>query len=112
MKKVYETGHAKNVSNFEQLLSACKSFGKTYSPAKSNLSVQNLEKLLADSRQALQNTQQKLIVFNQAVHARHEVFGDIKHLFTQIYNAFTVSDALPKSIEEARTQSVLVCFAS
>ena len=36
-----ETGHAKNVANFEDLISFCNGYGATYNPSKEALTITN-----------------------------------------------------------------------
>jgi len=37
-----ETGHAKNVANFEDLISFATGYGATYNPSKNSLKIQQL----------------------------------------------------------------------
>lgn len=39
-----ETGHAKNVSNFESLLSFVKGYGDAYNPTRDAIKMQHLKK--------------------------------------------------------------------
>lgn len=43
MPSTSETGHAKNVANFQDLISFCTGYGATYNPSKAALSVANLQ---------------------------------------------------------------------
>ncbi len=42
MPSTSETGHAKNVANFETLISFCTGYGTTYNPSRDALKVANL----------------------------------------------------------------------
>ena len=37
MTSISETGHAKNVSNFDSLISSVIAFGQTYNPSKESI---------------------------------------------------------------------------
>jgi hypothetical protein len=43
MATTYETGHAKNVANFQNLIVFVKAYGTTYNPSKEALKVPQLE---------------------------------------------------------------------
>lgn len=42
MTPIYETGHAKNVANFQDLISFCEGYGATYNPSKEALKIPQL----------------------------------------------------------------------
>ena len=48
-----ETGHAKNVANFETLISAVQTFGTAYNPARTDLKVPALTTLSGAARDAI-----------------------------------------------------------
>jgi hypothetical protein len=50
MASTSETGHAKNVANFETLISFCAGYGATYNPSKANLKVPALQTQLASCK--------------------------------------------------------------
>jgi hypothetical protein len=47
MASTSETGHAKNVANFEDLISFCNGYGVSYNPSKAILQIGNLTPSLA-----------------------------------------------------------------
>lgn len=48
-KSVSETGHAKNVANFQDLISFCEGHGATYNPSKESLKVAQLKALYQEA---------------------------------------------------------------
>ena len=46
MPSTSETGHAKNVANFEDLISFCNGYGAAYNPSKAALTITELNKLI------------------------------------------------------------------
>ncbi|MDX2172203.1 MAG: hypothetical protein SFY56_03740 [Bacteroidota bacterium] len=50
MASTSETGHDKNVANFENLISFCVGYGATYNPSKTSLKVPQLQTQLASCK--------------------------------------------------------------
>jgi|GEM_PF-2281159 len=49
MSKTYDTGHAKNVANFETLIAYLTGYGAVYKPSNANIQLSNLnEKATAE----------------------------------------------------------------
>ena len=42
MPTYYETGHAKNIANFQDLIAFCTGYGATYNPTKTALKLPQL----------------------------------------------------------------------
>ena len=62
MASTTETGHAKNVANFEDLVSFCTGYGTTYNPTQNNIKLPALNTLHANAQNAL-----------DAVRFRHDI---------------------------------------
>ena len=45
MASTSETGHAKNIANFQDLISFCEGYGATYNPTKESLKIPQLQAL-------------------------------------------------------------------
>ena len=45
MASTSETGHAKNIANFQDLISFCEGYGSTYNPTKEGLKIPQLQAL-------------------------------------------------------------------
>jgi len=103
MKSTSETGHAKNVANFEALISFCKGYGAMYNPGKSALSIAALETLYQQALAALDDVHTNLVAFNNAVNKRAEAFKPLRSHATRIINALDSTDASPETIKDART---------
>lgn len=102
MASTSETGHAKNVANFQEIIAFCTSYGTAYNPNKDSLKLANLNTLLQDARQALDTVIDKVTEFNDATTKRQKAFEDIKPLFTKIINAFAITNAPDQSIADAK----------
>lgn len=103
MATIYEVGHAKNVANFEEILSFCISYQSDYNPTKASIQVPALQKLLNDSRIALANVIEKVSAFNNATNKRREIFATLKPLSTKLINALSATDASEKTISDAKS---------
>lgn len=103
MPSTSETGHAKNVANFETLISFCTGYGATYNPSRDALKVANLQLLLTAAKAAIVDCKAKETAFDNATDARKESFSTLKALGTRIVNALSVSGVADSVIEGART---------
>lgn len=99
----YETGHAKNVANFEDLLAIITSFGASYNPVKVALKIINLTPILTQAKADLQTVTTKTVLYNNAANARATLFEPIKPLATRIVNAFKATDASAEAIKEIKS---------
>lgn len=62
-----ETGHAKNIANFQDLISFCQGYGASYNPTKESLKIPQLLALyqLAQDKLNATKTQKKLSIPQQ-----------------------------------------------
>lgn len=61
MSSTSETGHAKNVANFEQLVSYCTGYGATFNPAKAALKLPALNTMLTNAKNAVNGVNSVLL---------------------------------------------------
>lgn len=93
MKSISETGHAKNIANFEDLISFCEGYGAIYNPTKESLKIPQLKALYQIAQDKLTASKAQKTNFNNATNERRNAFKDLKPLSTKIVNAFAVSGA-------------------
>lgn len=103
MASTSETGHAKNVANFEDLISFCKSYGSAYKPIREALFVSALEQLRTDALAQLQNVKAAKTTFDNATNARQDAFKPLRPLATRVVNALSASGAGALVVADART---------
>lgn len=103
MPPVIETGHAKNVANFEQLISFCTGYGATYNPSKITLTLPELTVKHSESKTELQNVIDATVAYNNIVNSRAITFEPLRKLATRLVNAFIVTDATSEMIKDAKT---------
>lgn len=102
MPSTSEVGHAKNVANFEKLISFCSGFGGSYNPSKSSIKLTALNALLADAQSALAKVTTQTVSYNNTVNARMQLFDPIKKLSTRLVNALIATDASVETKADAK----------
>jgi hypothetical protein len=102
---VSQSGHAKNVANFQNLISFVSGYGPIYNPAKKALQLPQLNALLTASQTSLINVIAKKTVYSHAVNERTIAFSDLKALSTRLTNALETTDATDEKIKNAKSYS-------
>jgi hypothetical protein len=103
MPSTTETGHSKNVINFETLITNITGFGTTYNPSKASLKLANLNASLTQAKTELSNVSAKSVAFNTATNSRVQQFDTLKPLATRLINALKATDATKLTIADAKT---------
>ena len=102
MPNYYETGHAKNVANFQDLIAFCTGYGATYNPTKNALKLPQLNTLFTSGQNTLTDVIAKNTAYNNAVNARIASFNGLRILCTRIISALQTTDATPEKIADAK----------
>lgn len=103
MASTTETGHAKNVANFEDMVSFVTGYGATYNPSKNSIKLPQLNALLTNAKNSLTAVNTALIPFNNAVNAREIAFKPLSKLITRIINALDATDASAQVVKDGKT---------
>jgi len=90
MASTSETGHVKNVANFEDLISFCQGYGAAYNPAKDSLKLPQLQAQYEEADTVLNELKLGKTNFDIATNDRRNAFNNIKPFATKILNAFIV----------------------
>lgn len=98
-----ETGHAKNVANFQTLITFVEGYGTAYNPSKSTLKIGALNTLLADAQRKLADVIPLNTAYNNVVNDRIIEFSTLKPLATRVINALQATDANKETIKDAKT---------
>ena len=98
-----ETGHAKNVANFEDLISFCVGYGASYNPSKDSIKLSALRSLHtgANAKTTALNTAQT--DWSNAIGARELLFKPLSTFITRVVNALEASDVPEPIIDNAKT---------
>jgi len=100
MAKTIETGHAKNVANFENLITNVSLLGSSYNPSRENLKLQPLNSLLNAAKTVLETVNLLEASFKNAKSTRDLAFKPFNTLVTRISNALKAS-ATPVQVDES-----------
>jgi hypothetical protein len=102
MASTSETGHAKNVANFLDLISFVTGYGATYNPNKNALKLPQLNALYTASQTSLGDVITKNTAYNNKINERVIAFKDLKSLSTRVINALQTTDATSQKIADAK----------
>ena len=102
MTSISETGHAKNVANFEDLISFCQGYGATYNPVRDNLKIAQLQTMLTSAEAILSTVRTSKTAYDIATNNRRLAFEDLKPFSTKVLNAFIVSGADKLAIDDLK----------
>ena len=103
MTTFIETGHAKNVANFEDLISFCIGYGATYNPVNANKKIPALQAKQTAALAAIQTVKTTKTAFDNSTNAREIIFETLKKLSTRIVNALEATTATTQTIDDAKT---------
>jgi len=103
MSSTSETGHAKNLSAFQSLISFCKGYGPAYNPGRMALTTKAMETQLAAAQAALANVKTAEMSFGNATNQRVLAFKALKPLATQLVNALAAAGASTEAVKDAKT---------
>ncbi|MFA6278176.1 MAG: hypothetical protein WC622_15610 [Pedobacter sp.] len=92
MSKIYETGHAKNLANFEALIAYVIGYGAIYKPSKVSINVGNMQGQLIKAKDAINELHVLSASWSNAVAAREIAFEPLKKLCTRLLNALKATD--------------------
>lgn len=99
MASTSETGHNKNVVNFETLIINCNSFAPTYNPSRIALKIPTMQTQLTQAKNSLVALNTTEATYKNAVLARKTSFSILDKLITRVNNSLKASDT-PKQIDE------------
>jgi hypothetical protein len=105
MASTTETGHAKNVANFETLITFCKGYGGDYKPSEATQQISSLQTLFSNSKQSVSDVNKAFTPYSKAVENREIAFEPLSKLTTKIVNAFAASKASTQAIDNAKTHA-------
>ena len=103
MASTSETGHAKNVANFEDLISFCTGYGTAYNPNKASIKLPTLNTQLTSGKNSLTTINTLLPPSTNAINARDIVFSPLNKLITRVMNAVAESNVPKTFIADAKT---------
>lgn len=103
MASTSETGHAKNVANFQDLIEFVTAYGATYNPSKNSLKLLQLSALKATAEASLTALITQNTNYNNKVNERAIAFSGLKPFATRLFNVLKTTDASDETIANAKT---------
>jgi hypothetical protein len=103
MASTSETGHAKNVANFEDLISFCTGYGATYNPSKASIKLPALNTLFTSAKNSLTAINTALPPSTNAINAREIVFKPLSKLITRVVNSVDASSVPKQVVADVKT---------
>lgn len=105
MASTSETGHSKNVANFEDLISFCTGYGAKYNPSNPTLTLPALNTLFTNAKASLTFLNTTIVPWTKAVNAREIAFKPLNTLITRVVNALDSTKASAQIVADARSIS-------
>ena len=102
MASIYETGHAKNIANFQHLIAFVTGYGATYNPSKEALQIPQLHTIATTAETKLAEVIAKNTAYNNAVNDRVLAFSGLKALSTRLVSALETTNAPKEKISDAK----------
>jgi hypothetical protein len=103
MASISETGHAKNVANFQKLTTFVTGLGIEYNPSKKNIQLTALGDLLTTANEAINSVNTAESTYKHAVSAREAAFKPMSKFITRVNNALKASGASEQVNDSAMT---------
>ena len=103
MRSTSETGHAKNVANFETEIAFCIGYGANYNPSNPDLEIPNLQAKWQTTKLNLKAVKETKEPFDAATGARQLIFKPLKPFTTRIINSLIAQKVPTTAIKDART---------
>ena len=98
MPSISETGHAKNVANFMQLVSFVQDYGPDYKPTRDSIKLPNLKTKAKAAETAVAAVNAALVSYDNAIGDREAAFSQLPKLGTRMVNALKATEATSQII--------------
>jgi hypothetical protein len=99
MSSTSETGHAKNVANFNELISFAIGYGADYNPSKAAIRVISLQALSGNAENAIKLVNSSIPAYSNGVAARAVAFDPLSKFITRVLSGLIATDA-SRQVEE------------
>lgn len=103
MTNTSETGHAKNVTNLESLITSIVALETSYNPSRDSIKLPALQALLTASKESLNAVNIAQATYSNAVAARKVAFEPFGKLITRVMNSLKASGTSTQVVQSART---------
>lgn len=97
-----ETGHAKNVANFAQLIAFCEGYGVSYNPSRKEFALASLQNTLTQAQTVLTDLHNAKTSFDNATNQRREAFANLPKFSVQVVNALAATGVSSLALNDAK----------
>ncbi|MGO4879146.1 hypothetical protein ACEN2P_21270 [Pedobacter psychrotolerans] len=101
MSKTNETGHAKNVANFETLLSYVTGYGAVYNPSNANIQLSSLTEKATAAKTINEQVHDAAAKNSSAIALRDLAFKPLKQLSTRVLSAVKANSVAQQVLDNA-----------
>jgi len=98
-----ETGHSKNVENWQKMIAACNGMGADYQPTNANLALASMNTLLTEVEGTMDDVQTDLVPWKNKVADRENIYEGVRPRTTQILAAFKACGADANKVDNVQT---------
>ena len=98
-----ETGHARNVQHFAQMISFVQGYGADYAPSNPAITLVNLQAKLAAAQAGIDGVSSCSGALEGGLNDRQNAFEGIRKLTTRVLNSFAASGAPKNDVDDAKT---------
>ncbi|MEQ1603545.1 MAG: hypothetical protein ABL999_01600 [Pyrinomonadaceae bacterium] len=98
-----ETGHAKNVENWQKMIAACTGFGVDYAPSNVNLTIVSMNALLTGVETLMDGVQTSIVPWKNKVADRENIYTGVRPRTTQMLAAFKACGAAANKVDNMKT---------
>jgi len=103
MNKSSETGHAKNVANFETLSNYVISYNGAYNPSRAAIRIQSLQTILSNAKNAMTQVNNALSPSKMANAERETTFKTVNPFTTRVINSLKATETTTKMDDTAQS---------
>lgn len=103
MKTPKESGHAKNIENFADLINFCVGYGEDFNPSNNSITISSLRDSLQLGYESMTGVNNANAVRVNAVNRRQSIFEPLSKLATRILNALDACDVPDAVVRDALT---------
>ena len=103
MSKTSETGHAKNVASFEELINHALSYKEAYNPSRDAIKVEALQTLLSNAKNCMTDVNNALSPYKMAAAERETTFKPLNPLVTRLINSLKATETTSQMDETAKS---------
>ncbi|MGB2913021.1 MAG: hypothetical protein WBB81_05625 [Pyrinomonadaceae bacterium] len=98
-----ETGHAKNVENWQKMIAACTGFGGAYKPSNADLALASMTTLHAEVDTEMDGVQTSIVPWKNTVADRENIYTGVRPRTTQMLAAFKACGAAANKVDNMKT---------